>query len=73
MDGIYKDKEENGVGDHIRVKTKLGWLLFWSGGFLCYLIKQKDNSVWILTVTVCPPPEIKSSHMYTILLSSDIT
>ncbi len=45
IDGIKKDMEEAGVGDHIRVKTKIGWILFWSGGFLCYFIKQKDNSV----------------------------
>ncbi len=41
IDGIYKDMEEAGVEDHIRVKTKIGWLLFWSDGFLHYFIKKK--------------------------------
>ena len=61
--------ENTNIEDEIRVKTKIGWLLFWSDGFLCCFIKQKDNSVWILTVAICPLSESKSSHLYTHVLA----
>ena len=35
--------------------TSKGYIYFWSDFFLCCFIKQKDNSVWILTVTISPP------------------
>jgi hypothetical protein len=69
IDEINDGMKRAGVEDHIRVKTKIGGLLFWSDGFLNCFIKQKENSVWIITVTVCPPHESKSSHMYTYVLA----
>ena len=50
-------------------RTKIGYLLFWSDSFLRCFIKQKENSVWILTVTVCPPEDDKSSSLYTYVLA----
>ena len=50
-------------------KIKIGHLIFWSDSFLRCFIKQKENSVWILTVTVCPPNDKKSSGKYTIILA----
>ncbi len=34
--------------------TVIGWIIFWSDSFVVHLIKQKDNSMWILTATICP-------------------
>ena len=50
-------------------QTKIGYLLFWSDSFLNSFIKQKDNSVWVLTVTICPPEDMKSSGWYTYILA----
>ena len=73
MDDLIKEANdkmrESGIEDHVRIRTKIGWLLFWSDGFLRCFIKQKDNSIWLLTVTVCPPENMKSSHLYTHVLA----
>ena len=37
----------------------------WSDAFLRCFIKQKENSVWIIMVTVCLPENKKSSGLYT--------
>ena len=50
-------------------KTNVGWMLFWSDAFLRCFIKQRENSVWILTVTICPPEHMKSSGLYTHVLA----
>lgn len=56
--------------DEIKIKkTSIGWLLFWSDSFLRCFIKQKENSVWMLTVTVCPPEGKKRSKLYTYILA----
>ena len=49
--------------------TNVGWIYFWSDSFLRCFIKQKENSVWILTVTICPPEKEKSNGMYTYVLA----
>ena len=73
MDDLIKDVEnrmrECGVHEEVRKETKIGHLIFWSDSFLRCFIKQKENSVWILTVTVCPPDDKKSSGKYTIILA----
>jgi hypothetical protein len=69
IEEVNNSMKAAGVNEQVRVKTKIGWLLFWSDGFLRCFIKQKDNSVWILTVTICPPTEKKSSHLYTHVLA----
>ena len=35
--------------------THYGYLVLWSDGFLCSYVKQKENSVWILTIAVTDP------------------
>ena len=73
MDDLIKDVEnrmkECGVHEEVRKETKIGHLIFWSDSFLRCFIKQKENSVWILTVTICPPDDKKSSGKYTIILA----
>ena len=50
-------------------KIKIGYIYLWSDGFLNCFIKQKDNNVWIITVTICPPENKKSSGKYTHILA----
>jgi len=69
IEDIRQSWEDAGVSNELRVKTKVGYLLFWSDSFLRCFIKQKDNSIWILTVTVCPPEHMKSSSTYTYILA----
>ena len=57
------------VKKEIREKTKKGWILMWSDAFLRCFIKQKENSVWIITATVCPPTNEMSSGFYTHVLA----
>jgi hypothetical protein len=50
-------------------KTSIGWIYFWSDSFLRCFVKQRDNSVWILTVTICPPEKEKSVGTFTKVLA----
>ena len=72
-DDIIKNLDETmkaaNVEKETRDKTKKGWILMWSDAFLRCFIKQKENSVWIITVTVCPPPNKMSSGLYTHVLA----
>ena len=72
-DDIINDLDETmkaaNVEKETRDKTKKGWILMWSDAFLRCFIKQKENSVWIITVTVCPPPNKMSSGLYTHVLA----
>ena len=47
--------------------ARIGYLLFWSDGFQVTCLRKGNGSVWILTMTVCPPlhnsKTIKASHM----------
>ena len=69
IDEVEKAMEADGVDEETRANTKIGYLLFWSDSFLRCFVKQKDNSVWLLTVTVCPPGDIKGLNKYTIILA----
>lgn len=62
-------KEDDKITPEEAEKTSIGWIYFWSDSFLRCFIKQKDNSVWILTVTICPPESEKSSGRYTHVLA----
>ena len=62
------DRDES-LSEMKKKDTKIGWIYFWSDAFLRCFIKQKDNSVWILTVTICPPENEKSSGLYTQVLA----
>jgi len=45
--------------------THYGHFILWSDGFLRSFVKQKDNSVWILTVTLPDPKEESTSKFHT--------
>jgi hypothetical protein len=49
--------------------TKIGFLMFWSDGFQQHYVRTKDNSVWMLTVTICPPWDKKFSIFHTYVLA----
>jgi hypothetical protein len=47
------------------IQTNVGWVYFWSDTFPSCFVKQKENSVWILTVNICPPvKEMNSGYYY---------
>ena len=69
IEEVRKRMEDSGIDHQLRIRTSIGWLLFWSDSFLRCFIKQKDNSIWILTVTICPPEGQMSSRRYTIVLA----
>ena len=48
-----------------KANTAYGYLLFWSDGFLRSFVKQKENSVWILTVTLAEPGLNSTSKYHT--------
>ena len=37
------------------IPTKYGSFILWSDGFVRTLVKQKDNNVWIITMTILDP------------------
>ena len=45
------------------IPTKYGFFLLWSDGFVRTFVKQKDNNVWILTITF-PDPNGNSTSKY---------
>ena len=49
--------------------TKYGSYLLWSDGFIRSFIKQKDNNVWILTVTFPDPDGCATSKFHTCCLA----
>ena len=50
-------------------ETNIGYFYFWSDSFLRCFIKQKNNSVWILTVTISPPADQISTGKFTHVLA----
>ena len=50
-------------------QTNIGYVYFWSDSFLMCFIKQRENSVWVLTVTICPPESVKSNGTNTFVLA----
>ena len=65
FNNVHAAMEDAGVSEEKRRETKVGVLVFWSDAFLRSFVKQKDNSVWILTVTFCPPVGEYSFNWYT--------
>ena len=47
----------------------IGHIILWSDGFLRTWVKQKDNSIWILTATICPPMGYALSPFHTYCLA----
>jgi hypothetical protein len=56
--------------EHDKIRCmQLGWIAIWSNSFLNSFIKQKDNSVWLLTSIVCPPYGQTYSDKYMFVLA----
>ena len=51
------------------IPTKYGSFLLWSDGFIRSFVKQKDNNVWIMTVTLPDPNGSATSKYHTYCLS----
>ena len=66
---VEKAMKADGQNTEQRKNTNVGCIYFWSDSFLRCFIKQKENSVWILTVTICPPESEKSTGMNTFVLA----
>ena len=43
-------------------KTVYGLIVTWSDSFVSCWVRQKDNNVWIQTVTICPPANGKKGN-----------
>ena len=69
VNDIFDAMKSDGLSDESIYGTHIGWVYFWSDSFLRCFVKQKDNSVWILTVTICPPLNEMSSGKYTHVLA----
>lgn len=50
-------------------RTSIGIMTLWSDSYLQSFIKQKDQSVWLLTVTISPPKGDISKGTYTQVLA----
>ena len=53
------------------IHTKIGYLLLWSDAFKVSYVRSKDNSIWIATVTLCPPQtsaKISKFHTYIVAM-----
>ena len=66
---VIQEMKYNGYSEDEIRHACLGYFYFWSDSFLRCFVKQKDNSVWILTVTVCPPQKEISTGKYTFVLA----
>ena len=62
LEKLRKIVEDNG-GDPD--KTAFGYVILWSDGFVNSWVKQKNNSVWVMTVTICPPEGSDRSKLHT--------
>ena len=69
VDVIDHQRSKTTVGGMAQKGIKIGYIYLWSDGFLNCFIKQKENNVWIITVTICPPENKKSSGKYTHVLA----
>jgi hypothetical protein len=61
--------KDPGLSELDRKSTSIGWIYFWSDSFLRCFVRQRENSVWILTVTICPPEKEKSTGKFTHVLA----
>lgn len=50
-------------------QTAIGHIVFWSDGFLVSFVKQKNNSIWILTATFANPDGKATSPYHTVCLA----
>ena len=66
---IVKAMKAAGQSDEEIARTSIGYIYFWSDAFLRCFVKQKDNSVWVLTVTICPHESDKATGANTYILA----
>ena len=52
-----------------RTPTKYGFFLLWSDGFVRTFVKQKDNNVWIITITISDPDGNATTKYHTYCLA----
>lgn len=66
---INEKLKKEGYSDKDIKEFNIGHLLFWSDSFLVSFVKQKDNSVWLLTVTISAPFGHMNTQKYTYVLA----
>jgi hypothetical protein len=69
VNDIVGAMKSDGLSEESISETHIGWVCFWSDSFLRWFVKQKDNSAWILTVTIFPPLNEMNSGRYTHVLA----
>ena len=52
INDIVDAMKMDGLSDESIRETSIGWVYFWSDSFLQCFVKEKDNSVWIMTATI---------------------
>jgi hypothetical protein len=66
---LLESLSANGCSKDKIASTHLGYISLWSDSFLKSFIKQKNNSVWLLTATISPPLEKRSTGKYTFVIA----
>ena len=66
---ICERLRKKGMTEEQIAKVNIGSFFFWSDSFLVSFIKQKDNSVWIMTVTISAPLDKINTGKYTFVLA----
>ena len=61
--------KKSGKSDEEIKETNIGYFYYWSDAFLRCWVKQKNNSVWILTVTISPPLDRINTGEFTHVLA----
>ena len=69
IDEINNDMKQSNSKESFRIRTSFGYLLFWSNSFSRCFIKQKENIIWIFTVTFYPREDNKSLSIYACVLA----
>ena len=67
VNDIFDAMKSDGFSDEFIYGTHIGWVYFRSDSFLQCFVKQKDNCVWVLTVSICPPLNNINFSRYTLL------
>ena len=66
---IRRQLTEEGYSKEKVAEISIGYFYTWSDSFLRCFVKQKDNSVWIMTITFCPPYSDMSTGRYTYVVA----
>ena len=66
---VRRELKKQGHNDKKIQETSIGYFYLWSDSFLKCFVKQKDNSVWIMTVTVSPPFQDTSTGRFTYVIA----